>query len=156
MLLLTLLILCLGGVGGVFLTLTGQPNEIRAKVTPATVAVAVSEEVTIELAIENVGLDTATISSIGVDQKLLDGVEVVSMTPAYRAARRRDYPLIGAWSDYKLDQQLFGGSVLTVTLVLRGVRPGTYGGDVTVWVESELFGLPFERARRESLNVEVR
>jgi hypothetical protein len=124
-------------------------------VEPDRDAVSVNDQFTVSLTIENVSLDAVTIDGIGLDSHLLDGVSVMGMDPLYQSAETRNYPLYGKWTEYTLDQTLLGGEKLTATLTLTALRPGTYSGDLTVWVRSELLGMPFSQARRATLEFKV-
>jgi len=156
LLVLAVLSICGGGTGAVLLSLANEPNEIRTTLASDRITAAVGEPFTVELAIENVSLDTVTITSIGLDDRLTDGVRLDVMEPPYRNTRHRDYPLLGAWTGYNFDRQLFGGDTLAVTMTLTGLQPGTYSGDVTVWVEGHVLGIPIERARHASLDITLR
>jgi hypothetical protein len=155
LLVLAVLVICLGGGAAILLTLAGQPNSIRVTVEPGRNVVAVNDQFTVSLTIENVSLDAVTIDGIGLDNHLLDGASVTAMDPLYQSAEARNYPLYGKWTEYTLDQTLLGGEKLTATLTLTALRPGTYSGDLTVWVRSKLLGLPFSQARRATLEFKV-
>jgi len=77
---------------------------------------------------------SVTISGIGLGKNLLNGVSVEMIEPNYRAVKKHDYPVYGEWNEYALDQTLLGGEKMDITLTLKAVRPGTYSGDITVWV----------------------
>ncbi len=153
--LLVTLAICVGFAVVLVAALRGAPNEIRTQVQVSQGSVASGDTFTIEISIENVNLDAVTITSVGLDDSLLDGFAVVSTDPPYRSVSKRDYPLLGAWHEYKLDQTLFGGDTLRVALNVQAVKQGSYSGDVTVWVEGNLLGVPFERARRDTLEFVV-
>jgi hypothetical protein len=155
LLVLAILVVCVGGGAAVLLTLAGQPNSIRVKVEPDQNVVAVNDQFTVKLTIENVALDAVTIDGIGLDSHLLEGAAVTAMDPLYQAAQARNYPFYGKWTEYTLDQTLLGGEKLTATLTLTALHPGTYSGDLTVWVKSRLLGVPFSQARRATLAFKV-
>jgi hypothetical protein len=144
-----------GGVVGGLNILSGEPNEIRAQLEPAEMTVPVGDTFRVELTIENVDLDSVNINGIGVDQSLLDGLSVEQMDPGYRAVEERNYPVYGHWNEYKLDSSIFGGNKLTVLVTFRATKAGQYSGDVSVWVDSDVFGLTVSRARRAALDVSV-
>jgi len=151
LLLLAILAVCVGGGAAVLLTLAGQPNSIQVKVEPDRDVVAVNDQFTVKLTIENVALDAVTIVGIGLDSHLLDGAAVTAMDPLYQVAKERNYPLYGKWTEYTLDQTLLGGEKLTATLTLTALRPGTYSGDLTVWIRNKLLGVSYSQARRATL-----
>ena len=155
LLVLAVLAVCVAGGAAVLLTLAGQPNSIRVKAEPDRDVVAVNDQFTVNVTIENVALDAVTIDGIGLDGHLLDGAAVTAMDPLYQSAEARNYPLYGKWTEYTLDQTLLGGEKLTATLTLTALRPGTYSGDLTVWVRSKLLGMPFSQARRATLAFKV-
>jgi hypothetical protein len=115
----------------------------------------VGETFTVELTIENVDLDAVNINGIGVDQSLLDGLSVEQMDPGYRTVEERNYPVYGHWNEYKLNSSIFGGEKLTVLVTFRATKAGQYSGDISVWVDSDVFGLTVSRARRATLDVSV-
>ena len=153
--LLVIMAICIGVVAMLVTALVGEPNEIRTQVQVSQHNITSGDTFTIEITIENVDLEGVTITSIGMEDSLLDGLVIVSMEPSYRSVKGRDYPLLGSWNEYTLDQNLFGGDTLTVTLNVQAVQRGSYSGDVTVWVEGTLLGVPFERARRDTLEFTV-
>jgi hypothetical protein len=155
LLVLAVLAICVGGGAAMLLTLAGQPNSIRVKVEPGRDVVAVNDQFTVTLTIENVSLDAVTIDGIGLESHLLDGAAVAVMDPPYQSAEARNYPFYGKWTEYTLDQTLLGGEKLTATLTLTALRPGNYSGDLTVWVRSKLLGMPFSQARRATLAFKV-
>jgi len=153
---LVTLTLCGGGTGAGLLSLAAEPNQIRTMLTPARVEVTAGESFELTLTIENVSLDTVRITGVGLDGSLRDAVRLERLEPAYRTVRIRNYPLLGEWTEYTFDRQVFAGDELTVTLTLTALRPGPVSGDVLVWVQDRLLGLSFERARRELLTVDIR
>jgi hypothetical protein len=145
---------CLALVAGLR-SLAAEPNEIRAALDPQRVTARAGETFTVTLTIENVSLEAVRISAIGLDRALSDAVRLEAMEPAFRGARARSYPLLGDWDEYGLDQRIFAGEKLTVSLTLTALQAGNASGDVTVWVQGRLLGLSFERARRMTLDVAV-
>lgn len=153
---LTALATCLGLALALLIALAGEPNDIRVRLDANRRTVAANEEFTIQLNVENVSLDPVTLTGVGLDQSLLDGLEVVRTEPPFRAITERDYPIYGAWSEFSLTQDMPEGGVLTLTLTLRAAQPGLYEGDVTVWIENDILGIvPVSRARRAPLEIEV-
>jgi hypothetical protein len=144
-----------GGVAGGLTILSGEPNEIRTTLEPQEITVAAGETFTVELTIENVDLDSVTITGIGIDQSLLDGMSLEQMDPGYRAVEERNYPVYGHWSEYKLNRAIFDGDKLTLILTFRAKTAGQYSGDVSAWVETKVMGLTASRARRAVLEVKV-
>ena len=151
LLLLVILMVCVGGGTAVLLTLAGQPNSIQVKVEPDRDVVAANDQFTVTLTIENVALDAVTIVGVGLDSRLLDGAAVTAMDPLYQSAEERNYPFYGKWTEYTLDRTLLGGEKLTGTLTLTALRPGTYSGDLTVWIRNKLLGVSYSQARRATL-----
>jgi hypothetical protein len=156
LILLVILVVCAGGGAAVLLTLAGQPNAIQVKVEPDRDVMAVNDQFTVTLTIENVALDPVTVVGIGLDSRLLDGAAVTAMDPLYQAAEARNYPFYGKWTEYTLDQTLLGGEKLTATLTLTALHPGTYSGDLTVWIKNKLLGVSYSQARRATLAFTVR
>lgn len=134
----------------------GQPNALRTSLASNTNDLTVGEALTVTLTVENVDVDAVTISGIGLGKSLLKGLSVESIEPRYRAIKKHDYPIYGEWSEYALDQTLLGGEKLDITLTLKAIQPGTYSGDITVWVESDFYGISMAQARRETLRLKVR
>lgn len=153
---LVALTLCGGGTGAGVLSLAAEPNEIRTMLTPARLDIAAGESFELTLTIENVSLDTVRVTGIGLDSSLRGVLRLDRLEPAYRAVRSRDYPLLGAWTEYTLDRQVFAGDKLTVTLTLTALQAGPVRGDVMVWVQDRVLGVSFERARRELLTLDIR
>jgi hypothetical protein len=151
----TLVVVLGGGVTGSLLYLAGKPSSIEVSI-PELQPVAANQSFTVEVTIENVSLDPVTINSIGLDTSLLDGITVLQIEPAYRSAKDKSYPLYGDWREYTLNKSLPGGDKLTVILTLQANQPGTYSGDVMVWIKSRLLGMSVARAGRASLKIEVR
>jgi len=153
---LVALTLCGGGTGAGLLSLAAEPNQIRTMLMPARVEVTAGESFELTLTIENVSLDTVRITGVGLDGSLYDALRLERLEPAFQAVHTRDYPLLGEWTEYTLNRQVFAGEKLTVTLTLTALRPGLVSGDVLVWVQDRLLGMSFERARRELLAVDIR
>ncbi|MBN1679519.1 MAG: hypothetical protein JW966_04455 [Anaerolineae bacterium] len=141
-----------GGMAALLGYLGGEPGEIRVSLEPERPQAAVSEQFTLDVTIENVSLDTVTITGIGFDDALLDGVTVVQSDPPFRGSEDRSYPLYGSWTEYTLDRDILDGNTLTVSFTMQGTVAGVHSGDVTVWVD----GTPFARARRAELEIAVR
>jgi hypothetical protein len=117
---------------------------------------------TVEFTVQNISTENQTITGIGLEQSLLDNLQVVSVTVndsplPTRGAKDRNYPLVGAWTEYSLDElQIAGNERLHVVYSLQAAQPGVYTGDAIVWVKTELFGIiPFSRAYRETLTITV-
>ena len=152
---LAVMVLCGGGAASVALTALGEPNNIRIDVRVPEQNPVAGQEFTIEVEIENVDLDPAVITAIGLEQDLLDGLRVARTDPAYRSVEERDYPIYGAWSEFKIQQTVAGGSTLLVTVNVTAPTAGTFAGDLTVWVEADVFGFKLAQARRETLEITV-
>ena len=153
---LGVLTLCCLGIAAGLRSFAAEPNEIRAVLDPARVTAAAGETFTVTLTIENVSLDAVRVTAIGLDEALGDVLRVEATDPAFRGTRARSYPLLGAWEEYALDQRVFAGEKLPISLTLTALQPGNVSGEVTVWVQDKLLGVSFERARRATLNVAVR
>ncbi|MBN1202201.1 MAG: hypothetical protein JXJ20_10130 [Anaerolineae bacterium] len=143
-----------GGTGAFVLNMADEPNEIRVQLSEPG-RVAVNETVALEVTIENVSMDPVTINGVGLEQSLLDGIQVTGTDPAYTGSEDRNSPLSGDWTEYRLDRDLAAGDTLVVTLTLQGTEPGSYSGDVAVWIDSDVFGVSMARARREELSLDV-
>lgn len=141
-----------GGVGG-YTTLLSEPNEIRMNLDPATTTVTVGQEFTVSVEVENVDLDAIPLNAIGLEQSLLDGVEVVSIDPAYLKTEDKSIPVYGEWTEYQLGRNLSGGEKITITLTLRSKQAGLFSGNVTAWVTGDVFGMSMGRARRATLEI---
>lgn len=173
---LALLATCAGAIAAVLVFLASEPNEITVEVTsPRQLAFAAgsADTAAITLLIENDSLDAVTISAVGLDQSLLDGVAVSAIyvkdtpdpvnpdtdRPIRLSAKSRDFPLVGELEEYKLNQDMANGQKLYITLVVQP-RPdpaaaGSYEGDVTIWVENEVLGLSLSRAWRETVTIQI-
>jgi hypothetical protein len=133
----------------------GQPNAIQTTLAADKNTLAVGELLTITITVENVDVDSVTIAGIGLNKKLLDGASLETLDPLYRSIKKHSYPIYGEWHEYTLDQTLLGGEKLKITLTLKAAQPGTYSGDVTVWVESSFYGVSMAQARREHIEFKV-
>jgi hypothetical protein len=149
------LAVCGGAAVLLMTTVLGEPNEIRVDVQVMPDQPVAAQPFSVAVDIENVDLDPVTITGIGLDENLLDGLTLVSTDPLYRSSEDRSYPLIGNWTEYAFDQRLAGGETITVTLLLEAGTAGLYSGDVTVWIEADFLGLTLSRARRASLEIRV-
>ncbi len=154
MVVLMLLAVCGGGLGVLVLYLGGEPNAIRVEVA-APQTVALNETFTLEVTVENVSVDAVTVNGIGLEMSLLDGAEVVGVQPLQSAIRDRNYPFLGDWREYTFDSPVADGGKLVVSFTLKATAPGTYSGDVTAWIKSDVFGLSLARARRFPLEFTV-
>jgi len=153
LILLIVLLVCLGVALVVYMFGT-QPNTIQVQVvTPATTASG--GPFTIDITIENVSLEPVTVASVGLDENILRGAEVVSSQPSYSSIKQRDYPYYGGWNEFMLDTELAPGETLMVTFNLQPKQVGSFSGDVTVWIEDPTFGLQLNRARREAVTFQV-
>ncbi|MEW6578381.1 MAG: hypothetical protein AB1435_04210 [Chloroflexota bacterium] len=152
---LVVLTLCCLAIAAGLRSLAAEPNEIRATLDPARVTVSAGETFTVTLTIENVSLQAVRVTAIGLDEALGGALRVEATEPAFRGVRSRSYPLLGAWDEYTLDQRIFAGEKLPVTLTLTALQPGNTSGEVTVWVQDKLLGVSFERARRMTLDAAV-
>lgn len=155
LLLVAALIVCAIAAVLVWITLAGEPNEIRAEATLDRTVVQPNDQFTLTVELENVDLDPVTIKSVGLAEDLLNGARVVDVQPVFRAADARSFPLVGEWTEYPINQRILGGDTLTVTLTLHALTPGVYSGDVSVWIEGDLLGMTTARARRERVEFEV-
>lgn len=143
-----------GGTAIVLLYLAGEPNSIEVSLNAAPV-VAANQTFPVEITIENVSLDDVTISSVGLDEDLIKGVEVLASEPVYRKASTESVLLLGKWRYLTYDTLLRGGDKLVITLTLQATQAGSYSGTVAVWVEGDLAGVSLEQARREKLAFDV-
>jgi hypothetical protein len=148
--------LCLLVVVATIIHLGTEPGSIHVQATVDKRTVAVGDTFTIEVTVENVDLNSLTITGVGLDEDLLKGAAVQASDPAYRAVKARDYPVYGTWDEFTLDHELAGGRTLILTLTLTATQAGSYSGDVTVWIDSDLLGIvPLARAGRASVHYEV-
>ncbi|NLX10850.1 MAG: hypothetical protein GXY36_14450 [Chloroflexi bacterium] len=151
---LTLLVICLGGAIVLLIYLAGEPNEIEVDIT-APGAVTLNEPFALEITVRNVGVDPATITGFGVETTLLEGIDVTASDPAYASISERNYPLVGDWREFNLDAVLAPGESLLITVTLTPTQSGPVEGDIMVWVENEVLGVPFTRAGRAPLELEI-
>ncbi|MBN1562955.1 MAG: hypothetical protein JXA10_03905 [Anaerolineae bacterium] len=143
-----------GGYGGYDMW-TSEPNEIRLYVDLSSPVVTTTETFTLEVEVENVDVDAQTavqVNAVGLDSGLLDHFIVTEVTMNGTPVNQTT----GNWSDYTLDQALAGGSKLKFQYTLRAIRPGTFTGKVSVWVDSEMIaGLERSKARTETIRIQV-
>lgn len=160
MTMLVLLLVLAALVVAALFYLSGEPNTLAIDVNPQANMITRSESLVVNITVENVGLDPVTITGLGVDADLLDGAVVaetlINSQPVALAFEEKSYPLYGSWTEYALDWSLAGGATMDITLSLTSDEVGAYSGDISVWVEDDLLGLPLARAAREQLAFEVR
>jgi hypothetical protein len=155
LLVLVLLAICAGVVIAAALFLAGEPNEIRTSATTSADVIPLGEQFTVTVNVENVDLEAVRITAIGLSRDILDGASVAATDPPVATVQERDLYVLGAWQQYPINQLLLGGTSTEFTFTLTAARPGAYSGDVTVWVENDILGVAFERARRERVEFEV-
>lgn len=150
-------VLIVGAIAAVlaWIILAGEPNEIRAHATFDRAVIPAGDVFTLTVELENVDLDPVVIDAVGLDDELLSGARVVDVQPVYRAADERDFPLLGEWTEYSLNQRLLGGNQMTVTITFEAIVPGAYSGVVSVWIEGDLLGMNTSRARRETVEYRI-
>jgi hypothetical protein len=146
---------CIGGVAYFASSLVAETNTIRTDVTLDVETVAVGQTITITAEVENVDLDAITIRAVGLESDLLDGAEVVSIDPSFRATEERSYPVVGDWTEYTLGRRIPGGEKFTITITLQATQPGFYSGDFSVWVDESVLGVDISRARHDKIEFEV-
>lgn len=77
-----------------------------------------------------------TLTNTDLEDSLVKGFEVVSIEPA--PVERSDSPVLGTWV-YQHKRPLAPHETVSVTFGLRAAKPGTFGGDVTVYVDGDHF-----------------
>lgn len=147
---------CITGVVYFASSLVAETNTIRSTVEVEPPVVNVGDTITITAEVENVDLDAVSIRAVGLETDLLDGVEMVSMEPAFRSTEERSYPVVGDWTEYRISERVRGGDKLLIIITLQATQPGTYSGDLSVWVEEKTFGIDISRARHDKIEFEVR
>ena len=135
------------------LYMESQTNDIRVQVT-APAQVAANDTFSIEVVIENVSLNPLTVTGVSIDRSFLEGAEVVSTEPIYKTAGEKSYPVYGSWDEYSFGTDVPAGGRLVLTFTMRAADPGVYSGEIGVWVDTDSL-LPINRARRETVEVEV-
>ncbi len=155
--LVVLALLCGCVVGTVYLvsSLVAETNTIRTEVTLDAETVPVGQTITITVEVENVDLDAVSIRAVGLETDLLEGVEVISIDPPFRATEERSYPVVGDWTEYTLGRRVSGGDIMTITVTLQATQPGLYSGDLSVWVDEKVLGVDISRARHDKIEFEV-
>jgi hypothetical protein len=152
LLIVVLIIVALGVIA--LLYMESQTNDIRIQVTPPG-QVAANGTFSIQITIENVSLDPLTVTGVSIDRSFLDGAEVISTEPTYKTAGERSYPVYGSWDEYSFGTDIPAGGRLVLTFNMRAsADPGVYSGEIGVWVDTDSL-LPINRARRETVEVEV-
>ena len=153
--LLTVIIVGIAGGYSGYDMWTSAPNEIRLDTILSAPAVAVNEAFTLEIEIENVDVSLEVqINAVGLERSLLNGLTVDSVIVINGGQEIAQSP--GNWADYKLDQSLAGGSKMRIRYTLHATQPGTYEGEVNVWVDSEMIaGVTRSKARSESVQIRV-
>ncbi|NLE50984.1 MAG: TRAPPC13 family protein [Chloroflexi bacterium] len=154
-----LLILVIVALVALLVWMGSEPNGIRTRIAADRTMLSVGETMALSVTIENVSLDAVQINSVGLEEDLLEGLTLVQTLvggdPQSLPVDERDFPVIGAWTEYSLDREIAPGDTLDVTFVLEAAQPGSYLGEVTTWVDSRPLGLPLVQARRETLDYAV-
>ncbi len=135
--------------------LLAETNEVRVTVHSSADVIPQGQPFTVTVTVENVELDPARISAVGLSSDILDGATVTATEPELAEVQSRDWYVLGAWDDYVTNQLVLGGDEMVVTFTLTAKQPGAYSGDVTVWVEHDVLGVRYERPRRERLEFQV-
>ncbi|NDJ77430.1 MAG: hypothetical protein GYB65_14350 [Chloroflexi bacterium] len=157
---LALVATCAGGIVGVLAYMAGEPDEIEIKneaelPSALTLSLNASSE-PFEVEIQNINSDDAiTISAVGLEEALFDGVEIEGTDPPFGTVEDRDYPVYGSWREYKLGETLQPGERRTIAFTFQGTATGTYSGDVMVWVERDVLGVSLARAWRHTVEFTV-
>lgn len=154
-----LLILVIVALVAVLIWFGSEPNGIRTRVEADRTMLAIGETMALNVSIENVSLDAVLINSVGLERDLLNGLTLVQTlidgTPQSMPVDERDFPVLGAWTEYSLDREIPPGETINVTFVLEATEPGSYMGEVSTWVDVRPLGLPLVQARRESIDYAV-
>lgn len=154
-----LLILVIVALVAVLIWFGSEPNGIRTRVEADRTMLAIGETMALNVSIENVSLDAVLINSVGLERDLLNGLTLVQTlidgTPQSLPVDERDFPVLGAWTEYSLDREIPPGETIDVTFVLEATEPGSYVGEVSTWVDVRPLGLPLVQARRESIDYAV-
>ena len=154
-----LLILVIVALVAVLIWFGSEPNGIRTRVEADRTMLAIGETMALNVSIENVSLDAVLINSVGLERDLLNGLTLVQTlidgTPQSLPVVERDFPVLGAWTEYSLDREIPPGETINVTFVLEATEPGSYMGEVSTWVDVRPLGLPLVQARRESIDYAV-
>jgi hypothetical protein len=154
-----LLILVIVALVAVLIWFGSEPNGIRTRVEADRTMLAIGETMALNVSIENVSLDAVLINSVGLERDLLNGLTLVQTlidgTPQSLPVDERDFPVLGAWTEYSLDREIPPGETINVTFVLEATEPGSYMGEVSTWVDVRPLGLPLVQARRESIDYAV-
>lgn len=101
----------------------------------APAMVKVGELVTMQVTATNISEDLQTLNSIDIYDSLLDGFELVRVSPK----TNDDTNIFDFRSFYFDDLRLKPGESTTVTFELKAVKPGTWQGDVDCCTPMESF-----------------
>lgn len=159
--LLAVLVVGAGAVLGTVSYLGGEPASVAFEDVKRPPMIVVGEETQLQFSIENKNVDPITITAISLDTSLLKGVDVVGVEVngralSERAGEKRDDLMAAERMQYKVEREVPDGELMTVTVMIRGVTPGRYKGDVSVWVESDILGVvPYSRAARTGITFTV-
>lgn len=159
--LLAVLVVGTGAVLGTVSYLGGEPASVEFEDVQSPNVIVVGEETELQFSVENKNVDPITITAISLDTSLLGGIEVMGVEVngralPDRAGEKQDGPMADERMQYTIDREVPDGSLMTVNVIIRGVTPGRYQGDVSVWVESDILGVvPYSRAARTGITLTV-
>lgn len=88
----------------------------------------------IVVTVRNTGADQTTLHSIDLYNSYLDGVEVLSSTPAFDSQGS----MLGEYEAFRYDDALPPGAVSVVTLRARARKVGVWVGDLDVCIGSDV------------------
>jgi len=153
--LLVIVLACLGLMLVAGYTLLSETNEVRVVLHSSADVIPQGQPFTVTVTIENVELDPVRVRAVGLGSRILEGASVTATEPALPEMQSRDWYVLGTWDDYATNKLVLGGDQMDVTFTLAATRPGSYSGNVTVWVENELLGVRYERPRHAKLEFKV-
>ena len=110
----------------------GEPFQVEFN-APSTAKVG--ETFTLSITATNMGDEKTTLNSIDIYDELLDGFEVVRISPG--STEKMD--LMNFRSHYFSGLNLDAGESTTVSFELKAVKPGMWSGDVDCCTPSESF-----------------
>ncbi|HEX3049475.1 MAG TPA: hypothetical protein VHP83_02390 [Aggregatilineaceae bacterium] len=137
------------------LSVNSQPYVESSMVVPANQAFSLE----FDLKNQEVSKPHIQITGMGLDDKLTAGMAITALwiddVPVKLVEEKRNYPLMDEWKFYKLDREISKNTGVRVRMEIMPRAVGTYDGELMIWVEGGFFGIPIERAARESLQITV-
>ena len=132
---------CVLGVGGI-VWLTLPPENVTVSVD-APIQIYNGDEVEFTVNVTNEGTDTIEIVGVDIGAEYLDGIAIISATPAYTDVLPPDETAWGgAFQNYYFSIPLAPGESASITFTGTTIATGDYGGHLDICIDSDFSCIP--------------